>query len=71
MCRRGVSSQDLDTNLGCSGFDWLLFPINCTECARSSFAEGPIEPAADKCVISGYIVLFPRFRVMELLLIGL
>jgi hypothetical protein len=27
--------------------------------------------AADKCVVSGYIVLFPRFRVLELLLIGL
>lgn len=76
MCRRGVFSKDMDTILGCGGFDWFLFSINCTECARSSFAESPIGPAqcvraADKCVVSGYIVLFPRFRVLELLLIGL
>jgi hypothetical protein len=51
MCRRGVSSQDMDTILGCGDFHWFLFSINRKECARSSFAESPIGPA--QCSESG------------------
>jgi hypothetical protein len=45
MCSRGVSSQHIDTILGCGGFYWLHLSINFTECARSSLAASPTGPA--------------------------